>query len=176
MAYDAGMLSAVLSEVRALCGLGRVEKVYQPSSDEIDLLIRAEKGSHRLCIQLGSNAPRLSLTRVGKENPAAAPMFCMLMRKHLNGARLISVLQVGFERVAELHFLSRDEMGFEVERILVAEIMGKYSNLMLLDGKRKIISALKQICIRGLLRANSFSALVKSLATSCEAAPNFSFS
>lgn len=145
MAYDAGMLSAVLSEVRHLCLSGRVEKVHQPSGDEIDLLIRADKGSHRLCIQVGSNAPRLSLSRVGKENPAAAPMFCMLMRKHLNGARLIAVEQSGFERVAELRFLSRDEMGFEVERILMAEIMGKYSNLMLLDGQRKIIGALKQV-------------------------------
>ncbi len=145
MAYDAGMLSAVLSEVRSTCLAGRVEKVHQPSGDELDLLIRAEKETHRLCIQVGSNAPRLSLSRVGKENPATAPMFCMLMRKHLNGARLTSVTQVGFERVAELHFLSRDEMGFEVERILVAEIMGKYSNLMLLDGNRKIIGVLKQV-------------------------------
>ena len=145
MAYDAGMLSAVLSEVRGACLSGRVEKVYQPSGDEIDLLIRSEKGSRRLCIQVGSNAPRLSLTSVAKENPAAAPMFCMLMRKHLNGARLTRVGQAGFERVAELCFLSRDEMGFEVERILMAEIMGKYSNLMLLDGNRKIIGALKQV-------------------------------
>lgn len=145
MAYDAGMLSAVLSEVRGACLAGRVEKVYQPSGDEIDLLIRSEKGSRRLCIQVGSNAPRLSLTSAAKENPAAAPMFCMLMRKHLNGARLTRVGQAGFERVAELCFLSRDEMGFEVERILMAEIMGKYSNLMLLDGNRKIIGALKQV-------------------------------
>ena len=145
MAYDAGMLAAVLCEIRSLCLLGRVEKVHQPSSDEIDLLIRAEKETHRLCIQVGSNAPRLSVSRVSKENPAAAPMFCMLMRKHLGGGCLTEVRQVGFERVAELHFACHDEMGFEVERIIVAEIMGKYSNLMLLDGQKKILGALKQV-------------------------------
>lgn len=145
MAYDAGMLYCVLDEIRRLCLGGKVERVLQPSDDEIDLLIHAFGESKRLCIRVGSNAPRLSLTRIGKENPAVPPMFCMLLRKHLASARLLEVTQRDFERVCELKFVCRDEMGFEGERTLVCEIMGKYSNLMLLDGARKILGVLRPV-------------------------------
>lgn len=145
MAYDAGMLYCVLDEIRRLCLGGKVERVLQPSDDEIDLLIHAFGETKRLCMRVGSNAPRLSLTRIGKENPAVPPMFCMLLRKHLASARLMEVTQRDFERACELKFLCRDEMGFEGERTLVCEIMGKYSNLMLLDGTRKILGVLRPV-------------------------------
>ncbi len=145
MAYDAGMLRAVLHEINTLCQGAKVEKLYQPTGDEIDLLLHAGRQNLRLCMQLGSHAPRLSLSRLSKENPASAPMFCMLLRKHLVGARLLSAEQAGFERVAVFSFATHDEMGFDTQRLLVAEVMGKYSNLMLLDEKKKILGVLKQI-------------------------------
>ena len=145
MAYDAGMLYCVLEEISRLCLGGKVERVLQPSDDEIDLVLHAYGASRRLCIRVGANAPRLSLTRIAKENPSTPPMFCMLLRKHLAAARLVAVTQNEFERVAELRFTCRDEMGFEGERTLVCEIMGKYSNLMLLDASRKVLGVLRPV-------------------------------
>ena len=145
MAYDAGMLRAVLHEIRTHADGAKVEKVHQPSPDEVDILLHAGRETHRLCIQVGSRAPRLSFTRINKENPIVAPMFCMLLRKHLSGGRLIAVEQPDFERVACLRFATRDEMGFDSERIIMVEIMGKYSNLMLLDGDRRILGVLRPV-------------------------------
>lgn len=144
--FDAGMLRAVLYEINEfVSGGAKVEKVYQPSKDEIDLIIRGGRENRRLCINAGSNAPRISFTENAKENPPSAPMFCMLLRKHLSGARLVSAEQLGFERAAKLCFFGYDEMGFETTRYLIAEVMGKYSNLILLDKDEKIISATKII-------------------------------
>ncbi len=144
--FDAGMLRAIVHEINSFVREGaKVEKVYQPLKDEIDLVLRSAGENRRLCINAGSNAPRLSFSDMAKENPVAAPMFCMLLRKHLMGARLVLAEQIGFERVAKLTFYGYDEMGYETKRYLVAEIMGKYSNLILLDGDEKIISALKII-------------------------------
>lgn len=144
--FDAGMLRAVIHEINTfVAGGARVEKVYQPLKDEIDLLLHVGRETKRLCINASSNAPRISFSERSRENPANAPMFCMLLRKHLAGARLMSAEQLGFERAARLCFCGYDEMGFDTKRYLIAEIMGKYSNLILLDGDDKIISALKII-------------------------------
>ncbi|MBQ5801264.1 MAG: NFACT family protein, partial [Clostridia bacterium] len=144
--FDAGMLRAIIYEINCFIREGaKVEKVYQPLKDEIDLVLRSAGENRRLCINAGSNAPRLSFSDSAKENPPAAPMFCMLLRKHLSGARLVMAEQIGFERVAKLSFCGFDEMGYETKRYLIAEIMGKYSNLILLDENEKIISALKII-------------------------------
>ena len=143
--FDACMLKAVVHEINEFIGTGaRVEKVYQPVRDEIDILIHSQekKKSMRLCINAGSNSPRISLSYTAKENPVQAPMFCMLLRKHFAGARLVCAEQLGFERAARLCFDCYDEMGYEVKRYLIAEVMGKYSNLMLLDDDDKIISPL----------------------------------
>lgn len=143
--FDAGMLRAILNEINEYIGDGaRVEKVYQPVRDEIDLLIHSTKArsSRRLCINAGSNSPRISLSDIAKENPQTAPMFCMLLRKHLAGARLVRAEQLGFERAARLCFDCYDEMGYETKRYIIAEVMGKYSNLIFLDSDDKIISAL----------------------------------
>ena len=144
--FDAGMLRAIIYEINTFASGGaKVEKVYQPLKDEADLLLHAGRETKRLCINAGSNAPRISFSEEARENPASAPMFCMLLRKHLAGAKLISAEQLGFERAVRLCFSGYDEMGFDTKRYLIAEIMGKYSNLILLDGEDKIISALKII-------------------------------
>ena len=144
MAFDAGMLACMVHEIRTVALGGRIEKVMQPERDEIILQLRSTEGGKRLLINAGAG-PRISFTDLTRENPAQAPMFCMLLRKHLTGARLADIRQEGFERVVTLEFDTRDEMGFACTRRIVAEIMGKYSNLIFTDGDGKIISALKTI-------------------------------
>ncbi|MFA5562306.1 MAG: NFACT family protein [Eubacteriales bacterium] len=144
MAFDAGMLLAVTHEINAFCGAGgaRVDKVFQPQKDEVVLVLHAEHRTRRLCLNAGAGSPRLGFTERSKDNPAAPPMFCMLLRKHLTGARLTALGQEGFERVARLCFSASDDMGFERTKYLIIEIMGKYSNLILLDHTDKILSPL----------------------------------
>ncbi len=145
MAFDAGMLAATLNEISQKALNGRVEKVFQPTRDEIIFLIHSESGNLRLSLSASTNSPRINIAKVTKENPAVAPMFCMLLRKHLTGARLTSVKQLSFERAAELTFDARDDMGYKCEKYIIAETMGKYSNIILLNSEKKIISALKII-------------------------------
>ena len=144
MAFDAGMLACMVREIRTVALGGRIDKVMQPERDEIILQLRSTEGGKRLLINAGTG-PRIGFTDLTRENPAQAPMFCMLLRKHLTGARLSDIRQEGFERVVTLEFDTRDEMGFACTRRIVAEIMGKYSNLIFTDGDGKIISALKTV-------------------------------
>ncbi len=143
MAFDAGMLACTLSEIRNLSGGARIEKVYQPERDEIVLQMRSFEGGKRLLINAGSNNPRICFSTSQKENPQNPPMFCMLLRKYLQGAKLAEVSQADFDRVAFLGFDTRDEMGFECRRYLICELMGKYSNLIFADENKKIITALR---------------------------------
>ena len=142
MAYDAGMLACCIHEIAGLSLGARVEKVFQPEKDEIVLQMRSQEGGKRLLINAGSAAPRLCFTEAQKENPTVPPMLCMLLRKHLQGAKLTDIRQAGFERVAILTFEGRDEMGFPCRRKLIAEIMGKFSNLIFADENDKILSVL----------------------------------
>ena len=145
MAFDAGMLSCVVHELKTLAQGGRIEKIYQPERDEIILQMRTLLGGKRLLINAGSNCPRIGFTTAQRENPMQAPMFCMLLRKHLTGACLSGIEQIGFERVVKLTFDTRDEMGFECKKYLVAEVMGKYSNLIFCNEQMKVIAALKTV-------------------------------
>ena len=144
MAYDAGMLAACAHEIRSTVLGARVEKINQPGRDEIVILIRSFDGGRKIDIRTGAN-PRICFTGSNPENPPTPPMFCMLLRKHLSGAKLTDVRQEGFERVLTLEFEARDEMGFSCIRRLVAEIMGKYSNLIFTDGDGRILGALKLV-------------------------------
>ena len=145
MAFDAGMLSCVINELKTLAQGGRIEKIYQPEKDEIILQMRTLAGGKRLLINAGANNPRISFTTVQKENPMQAPMLCMLLRKHLTGALLSDIEQMGFERVVRLCFDTRDEMGYDCKKYLIAEIMGKYSNLIFADENMKVIASLKTV-------------------------------
>ena len=145
MAFDACMMRAVLSEFVGEFPEAKIEKVLQPRNDEIDMIIHHGRKSRRLVFNVGPNAPRLQLSDRQKENPLKAPMFCMLLRKYFLGARIISVSQPGFDRIAEFTVSCYDEMGFATEKIIVCEIMGKYANLIILDDQRKILAALKVI-------------------------------
>ncbi len=145
MSFDAGMLAATVNEIKNTCVPGRVEKVLQPVRDEIILQIHSDTGNVRLSVSASTNTPRINITSEVKENPAVPPMFCMLLRKHLTGAKLTDVCQLSFERACALTFDARDEMGYRCNKYIIAETMGKYSNIILLDSEKKIINALKII-------------------------------
>lgn len=145
MAFDAGMLSCVCWEILEESEGARVEKVYQPDRDEIHIQIRSRSGGRRLLINAGSTNSRIGFTKIAKENPQNPPMLCVLLRKHLQGARLTAVEQLGFERAVMLTFDTRDEMGFDTKCYLVAELMGKYSNLIFLNAEKRIVSALRTV-------------------------------
>ena len=145
MAFDACMMRATISEFSSEFPECKIEKVLQPRNDEIDMILHHGRSSRRLVFNVGPNAPRLQLSDKQKENPLKAPMFCMLLRKYFLGARIVSVTQPGFDRIAEFTVSCYDEMGFATEKIIVCEIMGKYANLIVLDSDRKILAALKII-------------------------------
>ena len=145
MAFDAGMLAEVISEIKNEALGAKAEKIQQPEKDQIIISMRSQSGGRKLLIDAGSNNPRLGFTFTQKENPASPPMFCMLLRKHLTGAKLIDIAQPSFERVAVLTFETYDEMGFKCNRSLIAEIMGKYSNLIFADENGKVIASLKTV-------------------------------
>ena len=144
MAFDGFYLSAVLGEIRAL-GEARVEKIHQPSRDAVILHLRGRDSRAKLLIHPNPAAPRLHLTSANPENPPEPPMFCMLLRKHLSGARLTAVSQPPMERAAEFTFDCIDEMGDPVQKRLVAELMGRTCNLYLLGPDGRIIDCLRRI-------------------------------
>ena len=144
MAFDATYLSAVLSEIRAL-GECRVEKIHQPSRDTVIFLLKHKEGRAKLLIAANPAAPRLHLTAASPENPAEPPMFCMLLRKHIGSARLVSVSQLPMERCAVFTFDTIDEMGDAVQKKLIAELMGKTCNIYLLGPDGRIIDCLRRI-------------------------------
>lgn len=145
MAFDAGMVSAIVHELKGRIVGARVEKVTQPERDELVLLLHFGRENMRLSLSSGSNNPHFNLTSAVKENPMTPPMFCMLLRKHLTGARISDITQLGFERAVEFAFDCYDELGFETTKYLVTETMGKYSNIILLNHEKKVVSALKII-------------------------------
>ena len=145
MAFDAYFLSAVLEEIRAKATGARVEKIHQPSRDTVILLLRCETGREKLIFAPNPAAPRLHLTAANPENPAEPPMFCMFLRKHLSGARLSGITQPAMERAATFTFDCTDEMGFPVQKKLVAELMGRTCNLYLLGPDGRILDCLRRI-------------------------------
>ena len=144
MAFDATYLSAVLDEIRIL-GEARVEKIHQPSRDTVILHLRGRENRAKLLINPNPAAPRLHLTAANPENPAQPPMFCMLLRKHLSGARLTQVAQLPMERCAVFTFDCIDDFGDPTQKKLVAELMGRTCNLYLLDHNGRIIDCLRRI-------------------------------
>ncbi len=149
MAFDAGFIKAVTYEMSKHIINSRIEKIFQPTKESVILILRVDKkhdlngNGHKLLIDVGSANPRILLTHSSIENPKVPPMLCMLLRKHLTGAKIISVKQLDFDRVIEIEFETKDELGFLSKKYLYAEIMGKFSNLIFCDSQKKIISAVK---------------------------------
>ena len=145
MAFDAFFLSAVLEEVKKRCVGARIDKIHQPSRDTLILQMHSRDYRSKLLFAANPTAPRLHLTNASPENPPEPPMFCMLLRKHLMGAKLSEVTQIPMERCATFTFDCTDEMGFPVQKRLVAELMGRTCNLYLLSPEGRIIDCLRRI-------------------------------
>ncbi len=145
MAFDAFFFQGVLGELENVALNSRVEKIHQPTRDTIVILLRCAMGRQRLLITANPAAPRMHLTEANPENPEKPPMFCMLLRKHLSGGRLISIEQPPMERLVKLTFLCTDEMGDQVHRILVAELMGRTTNIYLLSADGRIMDCLRRV-------------------------------
>ena len=145
MAFDAFFLKAVVEEIREKTAGARIEKIHQPSRDTVILLLKTYEGRQKLMVVANPTAPRLHLTTASPENPAEPPMFCMLLRKHLSGARIVDISQPPMERCVTFTFDCIDEMGDQVQKKLVAELMGRTCNLYLLGPDGRIIDCLRRV-------------------------------
>ena len=142
MPLDAICLQAVVEELRLQLLNLRIDKVQQPARDQVILLLR---GNKRLLLNAGANAPRIQLTEVPRDNPAEPPMFCMLLRKHLVGARVADITQPPLERLVRMELDITDDFGQPGKRTLVLEAMGRRSNLILLDGEGRVIDCMRRV-------------------------------
>ncbi|MEG2813075.1 MAG: aminotransferase class I/II-fold pyridoxal phosphate-dependent enzyme [Oscillospiraceae bacterium] len=151
MALDGMFLNTIVKEIKSAALNSRVEKISQPSREEvvISLRCRGENGSKneskKLLISANASAPRLHFTTISLENPASPPMFCMLLRKHLNTARLIDVTQNSLDRTINLVFEAVDELGDLTTAKIIIEIMGRHSNVILVNSAGKVVDSLKRI-------------------------------
>ena len=142
MAFDGAFLHKITQELSVAIGC-HVDKIYQPSRDELVLTLRKKGFAERLLITAKSGNARLHFTANKYENPENPPMFCMLMRKYLNAARLVDIMQPNLERVAVLTFSSSNEMGDIVEIKLVCELIGNKANIILVNENGRIIDSLR---------------------------------
>ena len=142
MPLDALCLRGVVRELQDLAVGSRIEKIQQPARDQVVLTLR---GNRKLLLHAGSGQPRLHMTEISRENPAAPPMFCMLLRKHLSGGQITALEQAGLDRVVTLTIRAMDELGVLSEKRLVLECMGRSANLILLDAGGRIVDCLRRV-------------------------------
>ena len=146
MPLDALCLSGVLHELSGALAGGRIDKIYQPGRDEVVLGLRSpQTGNVKLLLSASQSHPRAQLTALNRENPDAPPMFCMLLRKHLTGGRLLAISQPPMERIVDLRFEATNELGDRVERRLVLEAISRRANLLLLDGEGRILDCIRRV-------------------------------
>ena len=145
MALDGIVLSNIVSDLKRDYIGGRILKIYQTEKDELIIGVRGSGENAKILLTAHSNYPRIHLTTVDKENPKVPPMFCMLLRKHIGGGRIIDVVQPNFERIVEIHIESNNEMGDLTTKRLIIEIMGRHSNIMLLGDDDTVIDSIKHI-------------------------------
>jgi len=145
MAMDGIAVRCTAFELNQILKNARVDKVYQPELDEIVIGFRTDHDNVRLVLSASANHARVHLTTQKKENPMQAPLFCMLLRKHLTPARLIRVTQQDFERILVFEFACTTELGDPVKKYLIAELMGRHSNLIFTEENGRIIDSVKHI-------------------------------
>ncbi len=139
MALDGIFLYSIIEELKEKILFGRVDKVNQPETDEIVLNIRGSNANYKLSISASAVYPKIHFTEINKTNPLTAPMFCMVLRKYLTGARIADIRQLSTDRVLMIDFESTDEMGFNSIYSLIVEIMGRHSNISLVRSRDGII-------------------------------------
>ena len=144
MPLDAITLQAVVSELNDTLVGAKIDKIHQPEHQMVILSLRTQNGNQKLFISTGAS-PRLNLTDARIENPASPPMFCMLMRKHLTGARIRSISQPGLERIVTIELDTTDELGDPTRKTLTAELYGRQANLILYGADGRIIDCLRRV-------------------------------
>ena len=145
MALDGITLSMLKNELSEKLIGARIDKIHQPSKEELVISLRWNGGNGKILISASASAPRIHFTESSVDNPKNPPMFCMLMRKHLSGAKLVEIKQFGLERMLHLSFATYNEFGDPVIIKLAVEIMGRHSNIMLIGPDGKIIDAIKRV-------------------------------
>ncbi len=145
MALDGITASAIVSELKTALLGGRIDKVHQPAADEIRFTVRGLGGVKKVLVSANSSHPRIHLTESTRENPMTAPLFCMVLRKHIAGGKIVDICQPNFERIVILRIESTNELGDLTTKNLILEIMGKHSNLILTDENGKILDSIKRV-------------------------------
>lgn len=145
MAFDGVTIAALVSEFQSCLSEGHVQKIAQPEPDELLLTIKKNRTNYKLRISASASLPLIHLTEKPKPSPFTAPNFCMLLRKHLNGARVLGFDQIGLERVIRIRFENLNELGDVVQKALMVEIMGKHSNIIFVDEKNQIVDSIKHV-------------------------------
>ena len=144
MAFDGAFLSCLRAELQDTLRDARIDKIHQPSREELVLSLRRRNGAEKLYISARANSPRIHFTAVPLENPAQPPMFCMLLRKRMTGGRLAAIRQPGLERALYLDFDCVNELGDIVRLTLAVEIMGRHSNIILVENGQ-VVDAIKRV-------------------------------
>lgn len=147
MAFDGIVLKQVTSELESCLIGGKINKVYEPNNNEIILGIYSGGKNYALLCNISSNSYRIHLTTTSKPNPLNAPNFCMLLRKHLVGARIKSISTPSLERIVKIELEAYNELNDLLTKTLVIELMGKHSNIILLNENNKIIDSLRHLDI-----------------------------
>jgi predicted ribosome quality control (RQC) complex YloA/Tae2 family protein len=145
MAFDGITVANLRYEIETNLIDGRISKIAQPEADELLLTVKSKSGQYRLSLCANAGLPYVYLTPDNKQNPAAAPGFCMLLRKHIGGGRIVSVEQPGLERILIFTVEHLDEMGDVRHKKLIIELMGKHSNIIFCDENDTIIDSIKHI-------------------------------
>lgn len=145
MALDGIFLRHIKNELEGMLIDARVSQVYEPNRDELIINLRTFDGNKRLLLSTRADSPRVGITKYSVENPDKPPMFCMLLRKRLTSAKLTAIRQPDLERMLFFDFDCVNELGDKVKLTLAVEIMGKHSNIVLIDGEGVIVDALKRV-------------------------------
>lgn len=145
MALDGIFLYHLKNEIAQFAIDSRVDKIHQPSKDEIIINLRSRQGSKKLLLSCNADAARIHFTEFPPENPAKPPMFCLLLRKRLAGAWVTDIEQDNLERILKINFSGTDELGNKTNYSLIIEIMGKYSNIIFVGKDGKIIDSMKRV-------------------------------
>lgn len=145
MALDGITIKAMTAECNQRLSGGRFYKIAQPESDELLITAKGPQGQHRLLLSASASLPLIYFTEKNKPSPLTAPNFCMLLRKHVGSARIVSIRQPGLERAVEFQLEHLNEMGDPCKKILIIELMGKHSNLIFCDENRMILDSIKHV-------------------------------
>lgn len=145
MALDGITIYNIIFELKNQLLGGRIDKIYQPQKDEIILSVRSIGANYKLLLSANPSHPRVHITKIQKNNPMVPPTFCMVLRKYIAGGKITNITQPNFERIINIEIESANEMGDMAVKKIVIEIMGKHSNIILIDENQKVIDSIKRI-------------------------------